>query len=169
MTRNQYTFAVVSRSLERDVLRLLDGPGKDRAVAAAELIRARMDGSNGPQVAYYRDLMDGWNRTHSRHEGRIVGLFPAAAGLISQLDERGWWFGPAGSFWGEDRVDPRRLVREMAAGRSGDPGRYALTAFVHALVDLSEFQRATGGAGFCLWRCLGVVHSDEEFALPSGD
>lgn len=166
MSRNVYTFAVVSPSLESELLGRLGGERDARERAAGDLIRDRLEAAGRPQVAYYREVMDGWNRTHGVHEGRLLRFFPAAAGLLEQLTDRGWWHGPAGFDWGDPTIDRRRLVRELAPRREA-PSHYGLSAFVLAMVDLIAFQRATGCPAFCLWRCVGAVCDDAEFSAGS--
>ena len=161
MSRNLYTFAVVSPKLRPSIDALL--PGIPDARPAADLLRAHLSDLHPPSIAYYREILDGWDTTHVFSHDSVVRALPACERLRDSIEARAhWWFVPSLSI----RTDRRTLAWARSQRRSS-PGWYAHVAYVDALAELLRFAVATGCPALVLWRSAGPSWSSDEFVANS--
>lgn len=140
MSRNLYTVAVVSPSLQRELKSIL--AAGHSAVPLAEQAVLQAVAEPKARVASLRVVLDSWDRAHN--------LLRAPA--MHDLEANGHvWLPSAGP---DQTLHPQQ---EAINARAQE-------AFVAALDDARIYSRATKGATILLWRTLFMSFDDRDFA-----
>jgi hypothetical protein len=148
VSRNLYTIAVVAAEIESRLHSILDTKQPyERLIEAEDVLRDAVAGTQ-PGVAFYRVLLDGWNRTHA-HFANVPA--DERSRWINDLDANGFAWPAAESLHPKSKLP------------ASDRGAYTMRAMLTALNDASHFTGATGCATIVIWRVVGPSFDDSEF------
>jgi len=147
MSRNLYTLAVVAPACDLR-LRSVIAASPDTPIVEAEATLRESAESHHQLVAFYRCLLDGWNRTHATLRNAAEELRPALLFHFDELDEGGCtWF----PYDGLEALPDLAAHHVLAAGLGGD----AATAFWQGLQAAGSFAAAHKFRTIVLHRVLG--------------
>lgn len=130
-----------------------------------QVIAAALQSSRAEDVAYYRVIMDGWNRTHLELQPWVEECYPFVKDDWTAFINTGILAVEArtGSPLLRMLPPPATKIITRAAARC-TPGDYAASAFLYALFDGLTFVKATGCSLYVLARCVGPSRDDTEYA-----
>jgi hypothetical protein len=158
MSRNHYTIACVAPQTERKLRSILSMASDEVIIEAENLLRDALM-SETPEVAFYRVVVDGWNRTHDMLRQWARSSSPRLAECLAQLDENGWFI--------LEPIEVDCLKPLIHAQRDQDNlGEYGAVAMQQAMDDAAGFAASTDCRLVMLHRTLGVSHDNRDFTMP---
>jgi hypothetical protein len=158
-----YTVAVVSSGLGARLSALLAENRSDRLLRVESILRRDLT-RNGDAIAFYRSVMDGWDKTHRFLSPYIERDFPAL---------RGFWKRFVRQDFAVIKPNDSAVLSCMAAlsarqcrgiaQSKGYVGGYAALALLDTIKDAARFASATKCNAYLVSRLVGPSRNDAEY------